>query len=270
MLGPQDPPPFERAVFGRRYPALVVCDHASCVVPASLGDLGLPEQARRRHIGWDIGAAALADALARRLGLPRVSAGYSRLVIDCNRALTDPTSIVERSDGDLVPGNLGLAAAQRAQRAREIFEPYHDAVDRTLLELRSDGVEAPALVSVHSFTPVMRGQARRWHCGVLWDRDPRIAQPLIEALRAEPGLVVGDNEPYSGRDPADYTIDRHAESRGWPHVCLEVRQDLLESAAGVAEWSERLARLLDPLLARPTLYRQEFFSPQDSLGGTPK
>jgi predicted N-formylglutamate amidohydrolase len=185
--------------------------------------------------------------------VPLVLAGYSRLVIDCNRHLTDSTSIAAVSDGTVIPGNQDLTAAARQARAREVFEPYHAALATELAELAHE-VPAPALIAIHSFTDRMSGQQRPWHCGVLWDQDPRLAVPLLERLRAEPDLVVGDNEPYSGRHPADYTIDTHAERRGWPHVCLEIRQDLLVQSADVEVWSARLARVLEPLLVDRALY----------------
>lgn len=155
------------------------------------------------------------------------------------------------SDGEMIPGNIGLTASDRALRIAEIFAPYHHAVSAELL---ASGCAAPALIAVHSFTPKMNGVSRPWHCGVLWDRDPRLPRPLLDALRAEPGLRVGDNQPYSGRGPANYTVSRHAASLGRPHVCLEVRQDLLGDATGVAQWAERLARLLAPLLDDAKLY----------------
>jgi predicted N-formylglutamate amidohydrolase len=266
MLGPDDPPAFECRRHGARWPAVIACDHASRAVPRALGNLGLSEAQISRHIGWDIGAAALADALARRLELPVVLSGYSRLVIDCNRRLDDPTSIVLDSDGDIIPGNAGLTDAGRAARARWIFEPYHAALAAELRGAQASCPPAfdaelkplhagPALIAVHSFTDVFGGRARPWHCGILWDRDPRLALPLLAALREEPGLVVGDNEPYSGRHPADYTVDTHAERHGLPHVCIEVRQDLLATAVGIEAWAERLARPLAAQLADPALYR---------------
>ncbi|MFO1426710.1 MAG: N-formylglutamate amidohydrolase [Steroidobacteraceae bacterium] len=260
LLGPGDPPPVEHHHYGARWPALIVCDHASRAVPRALGNLGLEDAQLARHIGWDIGAAALAHALARRLELPLVQSGYSRLVIDCNRRLDDPTSIAVESDGQPIPGNVGLTDADRAARARELFGPYHAGIDAELRSAvarcpRDHVPHGPALIAVHSFTDVYGGRERPWHCGILWDRDPRLPLALLEALRDERGLVVGDNEPYSGRHPADFTIDHHAEHRGWPHVCIEVRQDLIAGPAGVEAWARRLATPLADRLSDPNLYR---------------
>jgi predicted N-formylglutamate amidohydrolase len=262
LLGADEAPPFTIESRPARWPALLVCDHASNRIPRSLVGLGVPDSALQQHIAWDIGAADLVRALGARLELPAVLAGYSRLVIDCNRHLEDPSSIVAESDGIPVPGNRGLGPAQRETRARAVFWPYHRAIDQVLEDIRSArGV--PALIAVHSFTPKMHGAFRPWHCGILWDRDPRLALPLMEGLRRETGLVVGDNEPYSGRHPADYTVDTHAENRGWPHVCVEIRQDLIASAKGVGEWAERLERVLVPLLSDATLYREQRFADPD-------
>jgi predicted N-formylglutamate amidohydrolase len=254
LLARGDPPPYEIHHPGGRARALITCDHASRAFPAALGRLGLAEAATWRHIAWDIGAGELARALSDRLDATAVLAGYSRLVVDCNRRLEDPTCFLAVADGEPVPGNQGLGEADRRARASACYEPYHKAIAGRLQDFHRRGT-VPALISVHSFTPVLGGLPRPWHVGVLWDKDARIPLPLLARLRAEPGLVVGDNEPYSGRHPADYTVDRHAESAGLPHVCLEVRQDELATAAGVARWAEILGRGLADILAEETLYQ---------------
>lgn len=254
LLAPDEPPAFERFELGHRLPVVVACDHASRRIPRALDGLGLAEAQTGRHIAWDIGAADVARELARRLEVTAVLANYSRLVIDCNRHIDDSTSIVSESDGTVIPGNASLTPAARELRARACFWPYHEALEAALQAL-CNGPRVPALIAIHSFTPVMSDRARPWHCGVLWDQDPRIAVPLLAALRAEQKLVVGDNEPYSGRHPSDYTIDHHAESRGWPHICIEIRQDLVADRAGASGWADRLARMLDPILEDPGLYR---------------
>ncbi len=249
-----DPPPFECHRPAGKARVLVTCDHASRLIPATLGRLGLPEPSTWRHIAWDIGAAELARALSDRLDATAVLAGYSRLVVDCNRRLEDPTCFLAVADGEPVPGNEGLTDTGKRARAVACYEPYHKAIAGRLQDFHRHGI-VPALISVHSFTPVLGGEPRPWHVGVLWDKDGRIPLPLLRQLNAEPGLVVGDNEPYSGRHPADYTVDRHAESAGLPHVCLEVRQDELASAAGVARWADIIGRALNRILSDEALYQ---------------
>ncbi len=255
LLGAGDPPPFTWDPPVGRAPLLVVCDHASRAFPASLAQLGLPDASTLRHIAWDIGAAELARALARRLEAAAVLAGYSRLVIDCNRRIEDPTSMPELADGEIVPGNRGLTRVERERRIEACYRPYHVAIAAALARFEADA-RVPVVLAVHSFTPVFGGFVRPWEVGVLWDRDARIAAPLLRRLSEVPGLCVGDNEPYSGRHPADWTVDHHAESAGLPHVCVEVRQDLLATPAGVLRMTEVLVGALAPILATPALYRR--------------
>jgi predicted N-formylglutamate amidohydrolase len=235
-----------------RAPALLVCDHASRAIPPHLARLGLAEAFTFEHMAWDIGAGPVACGLAAALDAPAVLAGWSRLVVDCNRRLDDPTAFLAISDGVPVPGNANLGEAERRWRIAHCYEPYHRAIEQQLLHRQQRGVH-PALLAVHSFTPSLRDQAgeRPWHVGILWDKDERLARPMIERLRQLPGIVVGDNEPYSGRHPGDYTIDHHAEARGLAHVGIEIRQDLISDEAGVATWVGILAATLRPLLADP-------------------
>lgn len=254
LLGPDDPAPVEIHEGGGGPPVLLTCDHASNAVPRALAGLGLAPGLIERHIGWDIGAAAVTRLLAPALGAPAILSGYSRLVIDCNRDPADSSSIPEASDGIAVPGNRGLSPTARAARRAACFEPYHQAIAARLDIFRAAGT-APALLSIHSFTPMMNGVARPWHVGILWDEDPRIPVPLLEALEADPALIVGDNEPYSAREPAGYTVRHHAAAHGLPHVAVELRQDLVATADGAAQWAARLAASLTSILARRELYR---------------
>jgi predicted N-formylglutamate amidohydrolase len=256
LLGPEDPAPVETCQAEGRAPLLITCDHASAALPRALGDLGVPPAQLLEHIGWDIGAATVTRGLAARLDGPALLTGFSRLVVDCNRRLEDPSSIPAVSDGVAVPGNRDLAARDRATRIGALFEPYHRAIAARLDSFLAASV-VPAVVSIHSFTPVMNGMERPWHVGILWDKDPRLAVPLLAALRAEPGLVVGDNEPYSAREPAGYTMREHGVARGLPHVAIELRQDLIADAGGAAAWAERLARALGPIVATPDIHRVE-------------
>jgi len=224
-------------------PFLLVADHAGNVIPRALGDLGVAAADRERHIALDIGIAGLGRHLAAALGATLIAQTYSRLVIDCNRPPGVPSSIAEISEHTAIPGNVGLRLAQRMTRAREIFWPYHEAIEAEL-ERRLKAGRPPALIALHSFTPVFKGEARPWQAGVLYNRDPRFAHRLLALLRGEDGLVVGDNEPYTVSDASDYTIPVHAERRSLHHVLIEVRQDLIAAEPGQRAWAERLARLL--------------------------
>jgi predicted N-formylglutamate amidohydrolase len=249
LLGRDDPAPYVVLEEHGRAPALVVCDHASRAFPRAVRSLGLPELGIWQHIAWDIGAGELSRGLAHALDAPAVLAGYSRLVVDCNRSPDDPEAFRTESDGWAVPGNQHLSELDRRLRLASLFDPYHECIDAMLRGFRMRGV-VPLFVAVHSFAPRLgqQGALRPWHVGVLWDSDEHNARRLLEALRAIDGLVVGDNEPYSGRHPANYTIDHHARAAGLPHVCLEVRQDLIDSPAGVERWVRLLARVLAPLI----------------------
>ena len=236
LLAADEPLPCEILNAGAAAQIIVVCDHAGNRIPRSLNNLGLDEFSMRRHIAWDIGAGDVARFLAPGLGAPAVLANYSRLVVDCNRKLDDATAFRALSDGDEVPGNHLLTATEKRRRAEAIY-------------------------SIHSFTPFFDNSHRPWEIGVLWDNDPRIAVPLMENLR-DKGWNVGDNEPYSGRHPHDFTVDYHGEKRGLPHASIEIRQDLLRDATARRQWAATLADCLKPILEQEELYR--FFSGKES------
>lgn len=232
---------------------LLLCDHASNALPARYGSLGLPGAELERHIGWDIGAAAVTRALAARFGAPALLTCYSRLLIDPNRGSDDPTLVMRLSDGALIPGNARVTSAEVEHRLERYWRPYHAAIASTIDTLLADGM-VPVLFSVHSFTPVWRGLSRPWQVALLWDSDPRIAEPLVRHFRRDPALTVGDNEPYDGALEGD-TLYMHGTRRGLPHALIEVRQDLIATEAGAAEWADRIAEGLAPLVADPQVRR---------------
>jgi predicted N-formylglutamate amidohydrolase len=252
LLAPDEPSPFEILNPGGPARLLITCDHATNNVPAALGDLGLDHAELARHIAWDIGAAEVTRRLSALLDAPAVLSGFSRLVIDPNRRVEVPSSIPPISDGTEVPGNRHLSDAQIRARREELFGAYHGACERMIEAKAAMGVP-PALVFMHSFTPVFGGVERPMHTGILWDRDDRLARPLIAALRAE-GVPTGDNEPYSGRSTEDYSLHVHGDARGLPHVLIEVRQDLIDTAKGAEAWARRLAGMLRPILEDPATF----------------
>lgn len=261
LIGPGDSPPFTTYNEHAGSPVLLVADHASPYFPASLNQLGLADWVLERHVAWDIGVDKLACFLADKLDAQAVLAGFSRLIIDPNRHPDDASAIAEISDGISIPGNIGLDEEQRAQRVQSFFQPYHDTIAEKLDRFLQAGV-IPAMISVHTCSPVFDRIVRPWHVGIMWDKDPRIPVPLIRRLEQVSGVCVGDNEPYSGRHPHDFTIDHHAEPEGLPHVGIEVRQDLVREDAGARKWAGILAESLRDILSDAGLYRR--FSASES------
>ena len=224
---------------------LIVCDHATNRVPdwVNGGDLGIASDDMARHIAYDVGASGVAIQLAEHLGAPAVLSNFSRLVIDPNRGEDDPTLVMQLYDGTLIPANRGISPEAVTERLERCYRPYHKTVGE-LAARQPDTV----IVSVHSFTPQFRGRPMRpWHCGLLYADDTRLSVPLVQLLEKVPGLVVAANKPYSGHLTGD-TIDRHAIAQGRQNTLIEVRNDLIETDTGQAEWAERFARLLPQAL----------------------
>jgi predicted N-formylglutamate amidohydrolase len=225
---------------------ILLCDHAENDIPDPYDSLGLGQGELDRHIAYDIGAAAVTETMARLLGVPALVTRYSRLLIDPNRGLDDPTLVMSISDGIIVPGNVGLDRAEIDARIARYYAPYHAAIDAAIDRALAGG-KPPVLISMHSFTQAWKSVPRPWHVGVLWDKDPRLAGLLLGALGALPETVVGDNMPYSGQLKGD-TLYQHGTLRGLAHALIEVRQDLILSEAGQLEWAERLASVLRGVL----------------------
>jgi len=243
LLAPDEPPAFIEVGRQRRSKFVIVVDHASRRIPRRLGDLGLPATELQRHIAWDIGALGVARLVAAELDATLVAQNYSRLVIDCNRDPKVATSIPTLAESTPIPGNTDLSEQQIAARRREIFDPYHDHV-RALLDERLAAGRPTILVSQHSMTDIFKGVRREMHAAVLYNRDRRFAGLVLDILRREPQLHIADNEPYFVSDETDYTIPRHGEARGLPHVEIEIRQDLLLDDAGQREWATRIGNAL--------------------------
>jgi predicted N-formylglutamate amidohydrolase len=243
LLAADEPPPFIEAGRQGRSNFVIVVDHASPRIPRRLENLGLADADLQRHIAWDIGALGVARRMAEVLDAPLVAQNYSRLVIDCNRDPSVASSIPAMSETTEIPGNRSLGAAEIAARRAEIFDPYHHHV-RGLLDERAAAGRPTILVAQHSMTNVYKGVRREMHAAILYNRDRRFAGLVLEGLRREAGLVIADNEPYFVSDATDFTVPRHGEARGLPHVEIEIRQDLVADEAGQAEWAERISRAL--------------------------
>jgi predicted N-formylglutamate amidohydrolase len=254
LLGEADVPPVRELNDSGRSPFLITCDHYGRLIPKRLGDLGLPESELTRHIAWDVGIAGTAERLSADLDAHLIVQRYSRLVIDCNRPPHAASSIPLISEATTIPGNEGITREAAGLRRAQIFDPYHRRIDE-IIDTRRHNNMPTILVSLHSFTPIYAGIARPWHIGALYQRDKILPQLLLAALRAEPDLVVGDNEPYAVSDQTDYTIPVHAEARGLMNTGIEIRQDLISDQAGEKAWADRLARIFAEIEA--TLRKQQ-------------
>jgi predicted N-formylglutamate amidohydrolase len=238
------------AIAGRgdgKSPLLFLCDHASNALPAGFAMLGLEPALFATHIAYDIGAAALTRALARAYGAPALLGAWSRLLIDLNRGADDPTIVMKLSDGSVIPGNRNADGAEVARRIAAWHAPYHAAIAAELDRMGQENNKGAVVISVHSFTPSWKGHPRPWQVGVLYDRDTRLAVPLMARL-GEAGFTVGDNEPYTGALEGD-TLYQHGTLRGLPHVLIEIRQDLIDTDAAAQAFALRLKPILDAVLA---------------------
>ena len=261
MLSENDPAPFELVNPNGKAPCLIVCDHASNVIPESLRDLGVDPAHRYEHIAWDIGAAVMVRHLSELFDAPAVLAGFSRLVVDCNRYLDDPNAFVETSDQVAVPGNSAMTDSERAQRVAKIYRPYHNAIEDALERFEDRNVN-PAVIAVHTMTDQMRGrEARPQAFTMCWARDGRLAGPVLERLEAQGDIVVGDNVPYGMDLGEDYTVPEHAMRRGLPYLQYEVRQDLVTDDTDARAWAERLHDVSADLVADPELRTVKLYWP---------
>ncbi|MCZ6770907.1 MAG: N-formylglutamate amidohydrolase [Proteobacteria bacterium] len=242
LLAADDPAPVivERPAAVSAY--FLSCDHAGKAIPQRLGDLGLSAADRGRHIAWDIGALGVARELSAMLDATLVAQVYSRLVIDCNRPQHSVALVPESSEATGIPANRSLSDPERRRREMEIYDPYHDAIRGLLDERAGRGVDT-IFIAIHSFTPVYLGVARPWSIGVLYGSDERLARRVLQGLRSDASLCVGDNEPYR-IDGKDYGIPEHALKRGLRHVLFELRQDLITEEARQRDWARRLADVL--------------------------
>jgi predicted N-formylglutamate amidohydrolase len=258
LLAADEPPPFELFNPAGTARVILFCDHASRFIPRSLAQLGLQGDDLTRHIAWDIGAADMTRHISRVLDAPAVLCNYSRLIVDCNRLMHDATLMPSICDGTHVPGNSVLTEADKQARIGAIYVPYHRAIEDSAEEMRRrHGVAA--MLSIHSCTDRMNGQFRPWQIGVCWERDDRIAAPVMAALRGRGSIAVGDNQPYGLVTGEDCSLPLHGMRRGWPHLQVEIRQDLIGTAETAREWADILIEALRPVLADPDLYRPQFF-----------
>ena len=250
LLADDEPDPVTVTRPAGRSNYFITCDHGGRRIPQRLGDLGLNETDRQRHIAWDIGVAAVGELMSEQLDACLVTQNYSRLVIDCNRSPITEVSITPVSEETVIPGNIDLSKAEIIARQEEVFWPYHNKITQ-LLDQRDAQQHSTALVALHSFTPVFKGQSRPWQISLMYDEDVQLVNLLREILiTQEDDINVGYNEPYQVSDAVDYTIPAHGLGRGIPHLLIEVRQDLISDAPGQQYWAAKLTTWLRAIAAK--------------------
>lgn len=249
LLAADEPSPVRVLRENGRSELFLTADHAGRVIPRALGSLGLPEHELGRHIAWDIGIASVTELVSAALDATAVLQTYSRLVIDCNRQPEWDSAMPVISELTSIPGNVGLSEAERAARVAAVFTPYHERIG-ALLDKRKAQARRTVFVAMHSFTPVFKGERRDMQVGVLYGADARLASVLLDLLRAEKDLTVGDNAPYAITANSDYGVPIHGVARGLANVEIEIRQDLIEGAEGQRAWAERFIRLLPQASAK--------------------
>ena len=222
---------------------VLVCEHASNHIPARWGDLGLTPDQRRAHIAWDPGALGLARGLARHLDAVLVHAPVSRLVYDCNRAPDMAGAMPARSEVHDIPGNSALSPEDRAARTAAIYVPFHDGLHALLMDRIARGLH-PALITIHSFTPIYFGQPRALEFGVIHDADDRLPRAILSEAKAQTRLRAALNEPYSAKDDVTHTLRLQATPYGLPNAMLEIRNDLIATPEAEAAMAATLAPVL--------------------------
>lgn len=222
---------------------VLLCEHASNFIPAEYEQLGLDHSAIQRHIAWDIGAAEVTRKVAAKLAAPAFLGTYSRLLVDLNRPLRCPDSIPLESEGTAIPGNTALALEEIVRREETMFTPFHKEVAGYLNNRQREG-RPTKLVAIHSFTPVYFGVSRPWHVGILFGRAEGFARDILSRLGADRSLNAALNQPYTVSRDSDYAVLVHGDDRKIDAVLLEIRNDLIDDAAGTEKWANLLSVVL--------------------------
>jgi predicted N-formylglutamate amidohydrolase len=204
---------------------VLVCEHASNVVPSNFNGLGLSRQQLQSHIAWDLSALSTAKLMAKKLDATLVASQVSRLLYDCNRPPESPSAIPLTSENQPIPGNVGLSMEARQQRVTDYYRPFEAAVAKQVSSMGT-----PLIITVHSFTPVFLGQQRQVEIGVLHDQDSRFADAFLQQVLTDAQFNIQRNQPYAPTDGVTHTLKHHALPGGLANVMLEIRNDLIESS----------------------------------------
>tara|TARA_B100000161_G_scaffold50962_1_gene33064 strand:+ start:180 stop:959 length:780 start_codon:yes stop_codon:yes gene_type:complete len=241
---------------------LIICDHASNKIPTNFKELGLSKEILDSHIAFDIGAKEVAVCLSNILECPLVMTDFSRLLIDPNRGIDDPTLIMRISDNKIVKGNRNInnfkKSKEKDERVKKYYDVYHNKISE-FINFKEKDKKYPSIISIHSFTPVWRNKKRDIDIGILWDNDYRLPDIFFNYLKENhKNLVIGDNQPYSGRLKND-TLYKHATINGLSNILIEIRQDLITDKKGQKYFANLLSKPLLSNKDNPILFKKSFY-----------
>ena len=217
---------------------LLIADHASNFIPKKYNNLGVSKKEILTHKAYDPGVRDLAINLSNKLNSYLILGNYSRLLIDCNRDLNDPTLISVISDRKLILGNKNITKQERINRINNMYKPYHKKIKKNILEKKIN-----VIISLHSFNPIFKGKKRKLKYGILSNQDRRLSDLLLHELKKKK-KIVGDNKPYKGSLIGD-TLYKHALKRGIHHSLIEIRNDLLSNCKKIDQVSNLLYRVIN-------------------------
>jgi predicted N-formylglutamate amidohydrolase len=243
LLNSDEAPAFETLNGNGASTIILTCDHASKAIPKNLGNLGISERQRSTHIGWDIGAYVVAQALSMNLNAPLISTKFSRLVMDCNRPPFKDDSIPEIIHGTSIPGNMNLSDIELEKRFQEIFLPYHQEIDQ-VISVYTKAYKRISLFAVHSYTPTLKGRQRPWPIGITYQSPSPFSEHLLKELQKSIFQPIGENEPYPITPEGDYSLYEHGGKNGINSVLIEIRQDYLQNE----ETKRKIIALLTKIL----------------------
>ena len=269
LIAADEGPPVEVIDAEGAADVVLICEHASNRVPRSLNALGLDPAVLESHVAWDPGAAPVARLMAEALAAPLVLQRFSRLVYDCNRPPDAASAMPARSEIFDIPGNAGLDRAARMARVEGLYRPFRKSV-AAMIDRHMRRGATPAVVTIHSFTPVFHGRPRSVGLGFLHDTDARLADALLGLCGDATDLQIRRNEPYGPEDGVTHTLQVDAIARGLPNVMIEIRNDLIATPDQQAAMATRLAGLIRRALGRlpPAEAPTAAASPRRSAAGS--
>lgn len=241
---------------------IIICDHASNKIPSKFNNLGLSQDILNTHIAYDIGSKEVAIKLSNILDCPLVMTDYSRLLIDPNRGIDDPTLIMKISDNIKIKGNLKIKnfheSDDKNDRIKNFYDLYHNKISELINSLEKNN-KIPSIISIHSFTPFWKNRKRNIDIGVLWDNDDRLPKIFFDYFKkSHKNLIIGDNKPYSGRLKND-TLYRHATIRGISNILIEIRQDLITEKKGQKFFANLISKPLLSNMDNSILFEKSFY-----------